>query len=105
MNPPNFFAELKRRNVYKVAVAYPAAAWLSIQAASILFPTFEAPGWVSKVFVAIVAGGFPIRVNSGLGGKLRPEGIKRTEDLNRTSKQSSRNRAWIYVVIIAGAIS
>ena len=46
MNPRNFFAELKRRNVYKVAVAYAVVAWLLIQAASILFPTFDAPPWV-----------------------------------------------------------
>ena len=50
MSPRNFFAELKRRNVYKVAVAYAVIAWLLIQAASILFPTFDAPGWVMKVF-------------------------------------------------------
>ncbi len=52
MNSRNFLAELKRRNVYKVAVAYAIVAWLLIQAASILFPTFEAPPWVMKVFVA-----------------------------------------------------
>src|SRR6267154_1280455 len=60
MKIANFFAELKRRNVYKVAVAYAVIAWLLIQAGSILFPTFEAPGWVMKVFVAIIAAGFPI---------------------------------------------
>jgi hypothetical protein len=49
MNPRNFFAEPKRRNVYKVAVAYAVVAWLLIQAASILFPTFDAPAWVMKV--------------------------------------------------------
>ena len=58
---PSFFAELKRRNVYKVAVAYAVIAWLLIQAASILFPTFEAPPWVMKVFVVIVAAGFAWR--------------------------------------------
>jgi hypothetical protein len=50
----SFFAELKRRNVYKVAVAYAVVAWLLIQAASIVFPTFEAPSWVMKVVVAVV---------------------------------------------------
>ena len=55
MNSSNFFAELKRRNVYKVAVAYAVIAWLLIQAGSILFPTFEAPGWVMKAFVTIIA--------------------------------------------------
>jgi hypothetical protein len=47
----SFSSELKRRNVYKVAVAYAVIAWLLIQAESILFPTFEAPAWVMKVFV------------------------------------------------------
>ena len=60
MTSPSLFAELKRRNVYKVAIAYTVTAWLLIQAASILFPTFEAPGSVMKVFVTIIAAGFPI---------------------------------------------
>jgi hypothetical protein len=49
MGSRNFFAELKRRDVYKVAVVYSVTAWLLIQAASILLPTFEAPAWVMKV--------------------------------------------------------
>ena len=48
MDPATFFTELKRRKVYRVAVAYAIVAWLLIQAASILFPTFEAPPWVMK---------------------------------------------------------
>jgi hypothetical protein len=48
VNSRNFFAELKRRNVYKAAIAYVVVAWLLLQAASILFPTFEAPPWVMK---------------------------------------------------------
>ena len=44
------FCELKRRNVYKVAVAYPVVRWLMIQAASIFLPTFEAPPWAQKAF-------------------------------------------------------
>ena len=76
----NFFAELKRRNVYKVAVAYAVVAWLLIQAASILFPTFEAPPWVMKVFVATVFLGFPIALILAWAFELTPEGIKRTEE-------------------------
>ena len=56
----NFCAELKRRNVYKVAVAYAVISWLLIQATSILLPTFEGPPWVMKVFVVILVLGFPI---------------------------------------------
>ncbi|PYL57912.1 MAG: adenylyl cyclase, partial [Verrucomicrobia bacterium] len=79
MNPKNFFGELKRRNVYKVAVAYAIVAWLLIQAASILFPTFEAPAWVMKVFIAAIALGFPIALIIAWAFELTPEGIKRTE--------------------------
>jgi adenylate cyclase len=59
MKIDNFFAELKRRNVYKVAVAYAVVSWLLIPAASILLPTFEAPSWVMKVFVLVIVLGFP----------------------------------------------
>jgi TolB-like protein len=79
MNVPRFFAELKRRNVYKVAVAYAVVAWLLIQLASILFPTFEAPPWVIKVFIAVVALGFPLALIFAWAFELTPEGIKRTE--------------------------
>ena len=56
---PSFFAELKRRNVYKVAVAYVVVAWLLIQAASIFLPAFDAPSWVMKVLVVVILFGFP----------------------------------------------
>src|SRR4051794_29247463 len=59
MKTDNFFAELKRRNVYKVAAAYAVVAWLLIQAASILFPTFEVPTWMIKVLVVVIVLGFP----------------------------------------------
>jgi TolB-like protein/Tfp pilus assembly protein PilF len=77
MNPKNFFGELKRRNVYKVAVAYAVVAWLLIQAASILFPTFEAPAWVMKVFVTIIILGFPVALVFSWAFEITPEGIKR----------------------------
>ena len=60
MDPATFLTELKRRKVYRVAVAYAIVAWLLLQAASILFPTFEAPPWVMKVFVTAVILGFPV---------------------------------------------
>ena len=81
MNSKNFFAELKRRNVYKVAIAYAVIAWLLIQAGSILFPTFEAPGWVMKVFVTVVAAGFVIALIVAWAFEMTPQGMKRTEDL------------------------
>jgi TolB-like protein/Tfp pilus assembly protein PilF len=77
----SFFAELKRRNVYKVAVAYAVVAWLLIQAASILFPTFEAPPWVMKVFVAVIVLGFPIALVFSWAFEITPEGIKRESEI------------------------
>ena len=82
MKIDNFFAELKRRNVYKVAVAYAVIAWLLIQAGSILFPTFEAPGWVMKVFVTVVAAGFPIALVLAWAFEMTPQGMKRTENIS-----------------------
>src|SRR5437879_8489111 len=80
-NSGNFFAELKRRNVYKVAVAYVIVAWLLIQAASILFPTFEAPAWVMKVFVAVIVLGFPPALIFSWAFEITPEGIKRESEV------------------------
>jgi len=81
MKIENFFAELKRRNVYKVAITYAVVAWLLIQAASILLPTFEAPAWVMKAFVVFLAFGFIISVMVSWAFEATPEGLKRTEDL------------------------
>jgi TolB-like protein/Flp pilus assembly protein TadD len=81
VNLKGFFRELKRRNVYKVAVAYAIVSWLLIQAASILFPTFEAPAWVMKVFVAILVLGFPIALIFSWAFEITPEGIKRESEV------------------------
>jgi TolB-like protein/Flp pilus assembly protein TadD len=101
----SFFAELKRRNVYKVAVAYAVISWLLIQAASILFPTFEAPGWVMKVFVALIASGFPIALVLAWAFELTPEGIKRTEDVDLRTQTPTKSHAWIYIVIVGVLLS
>jgi serine/threonine-protein kinase len=82
MNLNNFFAELKRRNVYKVAISYAVVAWLLIQAASILLPTFEAPTWVMKAFVVLLAFGFVMSVMISWAFEATPEGLKRTKDVS-----------------------
>ena len=105
MNPKNFFAELKRRNVYKVAVAYAVIAWLLIQAGSILFPTFEAPGWVMKVFVAVVAAGFPIALVIAWAFEMTPEGMKRTEDLSPNEFIPSWSRRKFAALIVTVAFA
>jgi TolB-like protein len=105
VNPKNFFAELKRRNVYKVAIAYAVVAWLLIQIATQVFPFFEIPNWAVRLIVLVIIVGFPIALIIAWAFELTPEGLKRTEVADELPKKSSRNRAWIYVVIIAGVIS
>src|SRR5437762_2799876 len=72
----NFFAELKRRNVYKVAVAYAVVAWLTIQAASIFLPAFNAPQWAMQIVIVILVVGFPIALAFSWAFEITPEGIK-----------------------------
>ncbi len=77
----NFFAELKRRNVYKVAVAYAVVSWLLIQAASILLPTFDAPAWMLKVLVVLIVLGFPAALIFSWAFEITPEGIVRESEV------------------------
>jgi TolB-like protein/Tfp pilus assembly protein PilF len=105
MNPKRFFAELKRRNVYKVAIAYSVVAWLLIQIATQVFPFFEIPNWAVRLVVLLLIIGFPIALILAWAFELTPEGLKRTEFADELPAKASRNRAWIYVVTIGGAIS
>jgi len=105
VNPKNFFAELKRRNVYKVAIAYAVVAWLLIQVATQVFPFFEIPNWGVRLIVLFIVIGFPIALIIAWAFELTSEGLKRTEVADELPKQSARGRAWIYVIVIAGAIS
>jgi adenylate cyclase len=105
MNLRNFFAELKRRNVYKVAIAYAVVAWLLMQIATQVFPFLEIPNWAIRLVIMLIVIGFPIALVIAWAFELTPEGLKRTEFADELPKKSARNRAWIYVVIVAGAIS
>jgi len=82
MNPRNFFAELKRRNVYKVAVAYAVAAWLLIQVATQVFPFFEIPNWAVRLVVVLLALGFPVALVLAWAFEITPEGIKRESEVS-----------------------
>src|SRR5437773_7749524 len=77
----NFFAELKRRNVYKVAVAYAVVAWLLIQAASIFLPAFDAPSWVMKIFIIVIIFGFPVALIFSWAFEITSEGIVRESEV------------------------
>jgi TolB-like protein/cytochrome c-type biogenesis protein CcmH/NrfG len=106
MSEPNFFAELKRRNVYKVAVAYAVVGWLLVQVATQVFPFLEIPNWVVRLVIALVAIGFPIALVIAWAFELTPEGLKRTEDVDlAASTRQPRKHAWIFVVIVGAAFS
>src|SRR3954453_2068661 len=105
MTERNFFAELKRRNVYKVAVAYAIVGWLVVQIATQVFPFLEIPNWVVRLVIALVAIGFPVALIIAWAFELTPQGIKRTEDADRDEQRPSRSRAWIYVAVMGAAVS
>jgi serine/threonine-protein kinase len=104
MNPKIFFGELKRRNVYKVAVAYAVVGWLLIQVATQVFPFLEIPNWAIRFVIFATALGFPIALLIAWAFELTPEGIKRTEDAD-AARQHSRGGVWIAVVVVAAALS
>ena len=106
MNPESFFGELKRRNVYKVAVAYAIVGWLLIQVATQVFPFLEIPNWVIRLVIGLVAIGFPIALVIAWAFELTPEGIKRTEEADlAASVRQPRKHTWIVVVIAGAALS
>ena len=104
MNPKIFFGELKRRNVYKVGVAYAVVAWLLIQVATQVFPFLEIPNWMIRIVILLTALGFPIALIIAWAFELTPEGIKRTEAAD-AARQHSRGGVWIAVVVIAAMFS
>jgi TolB-like protein len=102
----SFFSELKRRNVYKVAVAYAVVAWLVIQVSSTVLPTFHAPEWVVQTLVVLMIIGFPIALLIAWAFEATPEGIKRTEVADAMPAAGrAKKHAWIYVVLIGGLVS
>src|SRR2546423_15477357 len=88
----NFFSELKRRNVYKVAVAYAVIFWLLIQAASIFFPAFDAPPWAMKVFIVVLVLGFPIALVLSWAFEITLEGIKLESEVATEKSIARRTR-------------
>ena len=81
MNPRNFLAELKRRHVYRVAIAYGVVAWLLIQVATQVFPFFEIPNWVVRLVVLLTVLGFPVALVIAWAFEMTPEGLKRNDDI------------------------
>src|SRR6266496_2698448 len=97
----SFFAELKRRNVYKVAIAYAVVSWLLIQAASIFLPAFDAPPWVMKIFIIVVIFGFPVTLIFSWAFEITPEGIKLESEIEPSKSLKRRTGRKLAPVTIA----
>ena len=100
MDPTKFFGELKRRNVYKVAIAYAVVAWLLIQIATQVFPFFEIPNWAVRLVVLLLVIGFPIALILAWAFEITPEGIKRAEDVDLSQSITRRTGRKLDFLII-----
>jgi TolB-like protein/Tfp pilus assembly protein PilF len=106
MNSDRFFAELKRRNVYKVAVAYIVAGWALAQGIAQVLPVFDTPNWLIRLLVVLIILGLPVALAMAWAFESTPEGIKRTEDADAMpAGAAGAKRAWIYVAIVGGLLS
>jgi TolB-like protein/Tfp pilus assembly protein PilF len=102
----NFFAELKRRNVYKVAVAYIVAGWALSQGIAQVLPVFDVPNWVIRSIVLLIILGLPIALVLAWMFEITAQGIKRTETADAMPAAThKKKRAWIYVVVIGAILS
>lgn len=100
MNPKKFFAELQRRNVYKVAVAYGVVSWLLIQIATQVFPIFEIPNWAARLVVIALTLGFPVALTLAWAYELTPEGLQRTDEVDPKESITRRTGRKLDFVII-----
>jgi TolB-like protein len=105
MNLGNFFSELKRRNVYKVAVAYLVAGWALAQGIAQVFPVFDVPNWAIRGIVLLIIIGFPVALILAWVFELTPQGLKRTDELDPAAPGRPGSRGWIYVVVVGGILS
>jgi TolB-like protein/DNA-binding winged helix-turn-helix (wHTH) protein len=105
--PKSFIAELKRRNVFRVAVAYGIVAWLLVEVASVVLPTFEAPHWVMKTLTFLVILGFPLSLILAWAFELTPEGIKLEATVDRAksiTRQTGRKLDFAIIALLALAV-
>ena len=102
---PSFFSELKRRNVYKVAIAYIVGGWALSQGLAQVLPVFDVSNWAIRLMVLLIAVGFPIALILSWFFEITPEGIKPTATADAMQISGQKKHAWIYVVIIGAAVS
>src|ERR1700736_2166637 len=106
MKTDNFLAELKRRNVYKVAIAYVVAGWALAQGIAQVLPVFDVPNWVIRLIVLLIIIGLPIALVLAWMFELTPQGIKRTETADAMPEATRKKKhVWIYIIVIGGLLS
>ena len=103
-NPRTFFGELKRRNVYKVAVAYIVGGWALSQGIAQVLPVFDIPNWIIRLLVVLIIIGFPIALIFAWAFEITPEGIKRTADVDPTTPHRVHG-PWVYIVLVGAFVS
>jgi len=96
----SFFTELNRRNVTRVAIAYGVAAWVLTEVASVVLPTFQAPGWVLQVLIALLIMGFPLALIFAWVYELTPEGLKKEADIQQGNSITSHTARKLNLVVI-----
>ena len=102
----NFFSELKRRNVFRVAVAYAVVGWLLIQVATSTFPVLEIPNWAIKLVIALVVMGFPIALVLAWAFELTPEGIVRADEVDpQKSITRKTGRKLVSLIVVAALLA
>ena len=105
MGPGNFFGELRRRNIYRVAAAYAVVAWLIIQVATATFPVLEIPSWCVRLVVVLLILGFPIALILAWAYEVTPEGIKRTEEVAEVPPRGGRTLDRLIIALLLCAIA
>ncbi|MGI8482308.1 MAG: tetratricopeptide repeat protein [Chthoniobacterales bacterium] len=108
MNPKKIFAELQRRNVYKVAVAYAVVGWLVVQIATQVFPFFEVPHWAIRMVVIVLLLGFPVALILAWAFELTPEGLVRTEEVEAgrsITRSTGRKLDFIIIGVLLAVIA
>jgi len=108
VNLKKFFAELQRRNVYRVAVAYGVVSWLLIQITTQIFPVFEIPNWGARLVILALALGFPVALVLAWAYEITPEGIKHTEDVTpgkSTVRRTGRTLDFVIIGVLVAVIA
>jgi serine/threonine-protein kinase len=103
-----FIEEVKRRNVFKVAVVYIIAGWLTMQVVDVMFPALNIPDWFTSAIAALVLIGFPFAVIFAWAFELTPEGIRREKDVDRSQSitpQTGKKLNHTIIVILSIALS